>query len=361
MPIIYNFRLKSHLTNGNETDPGLVSLTALRIFSLLNNRLVPEQQAFDLMPTDINDAVKIKDSLKNNLVNLKKNILKSIIYTASSISSTDSTSEFIIAVFALEIYNNNIFDLLNPQLKPDKINRQHLLFGDFPKNGDKNLNILYAKNLTYLPVSNVNETMGVFKYAYKNLTFDDNGINQNSSRGHAAIGFKLFNVFSNQSSMFCFQDMAGSEGKTPEALANASPKVAKEHSEIHSSLSNLSIALGEKANEKAERNYRKGALVQFMSWYMEKAVSIKLIVCLSHFSKYKASSSALNLAVVSKKIVIKETTKCGDTINFKVFIINYWNCTKFNENRKCQINYSRTRLIRTHSGWKKKFELNGGL
>ncbi|XP_021938370.1 kinesin-like protein KIF20A isoform X2 [Zootermopsis nevadensis] len=117
---------------------------------------------------------------------------------------------FSIWVSFAEVYNENVYDLLEPmELKKQK--RQNLVLGE-DKKGQ-----VYIKGLRHICVNSGDEAYQVMLYGQHNLKFAPTGLNSVSSRSHCIFTLKLLQHVRSEHpkfvrvSMFSFCDLAGSE------------------------------------------------------------------------------------------------------------------------------------------------------
>ena len=101
--------------------------------------------------------------------------------TPDSLNLTDSSLD------CFEMYNDTPYDLL--AVTSNKAN--------IKING---INCHFLDGLTYIPVVNKIEAMGLIKYAWHHLSIVVNMINANSSRSHAVFGFKFMQIYTLNSS-----------------------------------------------------------------------------------------------------------------------------------------------------------------
>lgn len=106
---------------------------------------------------------------------------------------TDDFSVLIWITF-VEIYNENVYDLLGPVdktvkdfngLKPNKLRINY-------NNGN-----VYMKDVTSIYVNNISEALMLLFYGLEHVTYDNNSINEHSSRSHCIFQLNVVKCFSN--------------------------------------------------------------------------------------------------------------------------------------------------------------------
>ena len=238
---------------------------------------------------------------KTQIQDLKKTLLNSLqtISEPSCLTDDSSRDRYVVFVFFYEIYNGMVFDLLKyPKRKPKAIRKSD---ESLTVSYDKREKSFYLKDLTYIPVNNAAEALGLLAYAKSNLAIDNNGINEKSSRSHAAFGFKLLSLTSLTMSQLCFNDLAGSERRISTST-KLDKKIEAESVFFDNSLKNINMVLKLKADNH-ECTYRFGPLVQMMSYFFEHPGSIKYMVCLSPYNPFSSLSTVLDSAMCANKIV----------------------------------------------------------
>ncbi|GLV34072.1 subito [Carabus blaptoides fortunei] len=105
-----------------------------------------------------------------------------------------------------EVYNEDVYDLLQPKPARDK-QRPKLRLGQDEKGNT------YIKNLTNISVSSGLEAYEILQYGMHHLHYASISVNAHSSRSHYIFAIKLAQVHSTeeQISQFNFCDLAGSE------------------------------------------------------------------------------------------------------------------------------------------------------
>ncbi|CAB4035970.1 kinesin KIF20A, partial [Paramuricea clavata] len=125
----------------------------------------------------------------------------------------DERDQFALWISFAEIYNEQIFDLLEPLNVKEKKRRTVLKLGD-DKNGHP-----YIKGLKHILVCNQEEAYKVLKIGQQNRRNTSTKLNNNSSRSHCIFNLKLARLTVNHQgevniikvSQLSFVDLAGSE------------------------------------------------------------------------------------------------------------------------------------------------------
>ncbi|XP_030841974.1 kinesin-like protein KIF20B isoform X3 [Strongylocentrotus purpuratus] len=122
--------------------------------------------------------------------------------------------KFSIWISFAEIYNEYMYDLLEPLPKEKKIRRQALKLAE-DKNGS-----IYIKGLKQIQVNNADEAYRVLKIGQRNLSIAATKLNHCSSRSHCIFSIKILRVVDVDDphvarvSHLSFCDLAGSERYT---------------------------------------------------------------------------------------------------------------------------------------------------
>ena len=191
---------------------------------------------FDFLPGDISGVVALGEAEKTALKGLKNNILSSPTATTSTyVGAGSNARKFVVFVYSYEIYNNEVYNLLqHSSIKPRTADKS------LTKKVKKTDKIFYVLGLTYVPVSNREDAMGVLNYARGNSSIGNNGINKTSSRSHTVLGFKLLSADDSvPTPNLAYVDTAGREGRTPDQMALLSSLVNEESVHINKSIKGM--------------------------------------------------------------------------------------------------------------------------
>ncbi|KAK9878992.1 hypothetical protein WA026_003811 [Henosepilachna vigintioctopunctata] len=170
------------------------------------------------------------------------------------ISTSAAYRSFVVTVTFLEIYNEEIKDLLAPNSDKKLVIHEHKKYGSF------------VKDLSGFTVNSVQEMMKLFTKGNKNRTTKSNAINTRSSRSHAifTIMVESKNRNTNETTIgkLNFVDLAGSERLS---RTKATGDMLKEASHINLSLSVLGNVISTLVDEKASHvPYRNSKLTRLL-------------------------------------------------------------------------------------------------
>ena len=224
--------------------------------------------------------------------------IKACDYLFRKLSSQYFEDEFIIKVSYIEIYNENVIDLLN-----NETNSGSLMIIEDPNKG------VYCPNVKEFVINNSLELKKIICQGNKRRTMAPTNQNKFSSRSHAILQISLerktFNEKNNNFdiyfSKFLMVDLAGSErgglekGKRREEGAN-----------INKSL----FTLGSCINILSDKNksgkfipYRDSKLTRLLKDSLGGNILTVMLVCVSPSNEsYEESISSLNYAARAKKI-----------------------------------------------------------
>ena len=224
--------------------------------------------------------------------------IKACDYLFRKLSSQYFEDEFIIKVSYIEIYNENVIDLLN-----NETNSGSLMIIEDPNKG------VYCPNVKEFIINNSLELKKIICQGNKRRTMAPTNQNKFSSRSHAILQISLerktFNEKNNNFdiyfSKFLMVDLAGSErgglekGKRREEGAN-----------INKSL----FTLGSCINILSDKNksgkfipYRDSKLTRLLKDSLGGNILTVMLVCVSPSNEsYEESISSLNYAARAKKI-----------------------------------------------------------
>jgi len=183
------------------------------------------------------------------------------------ILNVNCSSIFLKASF-FEIYNETIFDLLNPKKTNLQIYAAH--------DGSN-----YVKGVTSVYVSDYDEAIDIYKKGVENRKISGTKMNSKSSRSHSIFQITLKQIRSDDSqvtSCLYLVDLAGSEqiGKT-----GATGKILTEAKHINLSLMSLSTVIKQLQEKKAHISYRNSKLTRILKQALGGNSQALIIVCLS--------------------------------------------------------------------------------
>lgn len=205
-----------------------------------------------------------------------------------------------------EVYNEHVRDLLVPVV-PNQA-PYYLKIRESPAEGP------YVKDLTEVPVRNLNEILRYMKIGDSSRTTASTKMNDTSSRSHAVFTIMLKQIHhdmetdetTERSSRIRLVDLAGSErAKSTEATGAR----LREGSNINKSLTTLGRVIAALADPKHGRGKRKGDIVPYrdsiLTWLLKDSLGgnskTAMIACIAP-SDYEETLSTLRYADQAKRI-----------------------------------------------------------
>lgn len=217
----------------------------------------------------------------------------------------NSNVAYNVRVSYFEVYNEHVRDLLvpyNPNNPPN-----YLKIRESPSEGP------YVKDLTEVPVRNINEILRYMKNGDASRTVASTKMNDTSSRSHAVFTIMLKQIHhdmetdetTERSSRIRLVDLAGSErAKSTEATGAR----LREGSNINKSLTTLGRVIAALADPKAGRGKRKDVVPyrdSILTWLLKDSLGgnskTAMIACIAP-SDYDETLSTLRYADQAKRI-----------------------------------------------------------
>ncbi len=236
------------------------------------------------------------DSIQNNneysydINDEKIGLLPRILYYLFEKTNSFEKEEnkFLFKISYLEIYNENMKDLLNPDSK------QKVQLSDIK-------GVVTVQNLRKLIISSPEEAIKYIIDGNKLRKTAETLMNNESSRSHAIITIYIENKLIKQNkikkSVFHIIDLAGSEKikKTGER--------SKEGGKINQSLLFLSYVISDIINDKREIPYRNSKLTKILKYSIGGNAKTSIIATISQLdSNIEETKSTLTFAQNAKKI-----------------------------------------------------------
>ena len=237
---------------------------------------------------------------QNNMINLESGLLpRSAVYLMEELERRKKLDNiFNMYISALEIYNENVYDLLqnNDKLtEKDKDNIKKNLKPKNIKNKDSQSNDIKDKktivngsvtDLNWKEVSNTYDIINTLNRANSNRSVECTAFNSESSRSHAIFQIKITNINTNKYSLINIIDLAGSEKSLVSNNLNKSnediekmKKIQKEASCINKSLTTLKRIISIIAEkDKQIPPYRESKLTMLLQNSLNVNSKIALIV-----------------------------------------------------------------------------------
>ncbi|XP_044252288.1 kinesin-like protein subito isoform X2 [Tribolium madens] len=229
----------------------------------------------------------------------------------------DELSSITIWISYAEIYNEQIYDLLEPKPSQDK-QRTRLHLG--MSNGKA-----YIKNLSSVNVTSPEEAYQILQYGINNLNYASTQVNKHSSRSHSILTIKLVQISRTDGSCFvnCFNfcDLAGSE-RSKKTL-NVGDRL-KESNNINTSLLVLgrcisAVRNSQKANDNKLVPFRESKLTQLFQNALSGFEDIAMIVTINPSREmFDESQHVLKFSALASDIrVVERRPEGGTTKNNK--------------------------------------------
>lgn len=232
----------------------------------------------------------------------------------------DDAKEASVWVCFIEIYNEKIFDLLDPCERGRK-RKELKLAQDMYKNN-------YVKGVRYIPVKSAAEAYKVLVYGRNNLQIESTNLNSSSSRSHCIFTIKVLK-YSKLSrpeivnvSSFSICDLAGSERQ--KKTLNGADRL-KESQCINSSLHVLNrcfniIRENQMRNDKQLIPYRDSKLTQLFKRALGGHEFVTMIVNVSS-SKilHDETQYALKASAIAHQIVVQPKQRVKNTLHSSRF------------------------------------------
>lgn len=220
--------------------------------------------------------------------------------------SEDSNIAYNVRVSYFEVYNEHVRDLLVPVVPNAPPN--YLKIRESPTEGP------YVKDLTEVPVRNIDEIMRWMKNGDGSRTTASTKMNDTSSRSHAVFTIMLKQIHhdmetdetTERSSRIRLVDLAGSErAKSTEATGAR----LREGSNINKSLTTLGRVIAALADPKALRSGKRKDIVPYrdsiLTWLLKDSLGgnskTAMIACIAP-SDYDETLSTLRYADQAKRI-----------------------------------------------------------
>ncbi|KAM0345200.1 hypothetical protein ACHAPU_006836 [Fusarium lateritium] len=220
--------------------------------------------------------------------------------------SENSNVAYNVRVSYFEVYNEHVRDLLVPAQAHKAPN--YLKIRESPTEGP------YVKDLTEVPVRNINEILRYMKLGDNSRTVASTKMNDTSSRSHAVFTIMLKQIHhdmetdetTERSSRIRLVDLAGSErAKATEATGAR----LREGSNINKSLTTLGRVIAALADSKTSRGGKRREVVPYrdsiLTWLLKDSLGgnskTAMIACIAP-SDYEETLSTLRYADQAKRI-----------------------------------------------------------
>uniref|UniRef100_A0A3B3ZIZ3 Kinesin-like protein n=1 Tax=Periophthalmus magnuspinnatus TaxID=409849 RepID=A0A3B3ZIZ3_9GOBI len=306
---------KTYTIQGSPKDPGILPRVLDATFHHIRGH---QYDSMDIKPHLRNDAqfltseqVKQEKSIKAAVFASCKEsdtLSVSLRSRSSSFMVADSTvkvdgGQFALWVAFFEIYNECVYDLLQPALCSKSKKRAVLRVCD---DGAGNA---YVKDLRWINIMNLSEANKILQYGNKNRSAAATKMNQCSSRSHSIFTMKLLKIDNDAVkgiSEFSLCDLAGSErcNKT-----KTFGERLKEAANINNSLLILGKCIMALRNNQADRSkscipFRESKLTKlFQSFFCGKGKASMIVNINQCASTYDETLHVMKFSAVAKQVV----------------------------------------------------------
>jgi len=258
---------------------------------------------------------------KNNSLGL---VPKSISYLFDELEKRNDASQFRVECSFVQIYNEKIFDLLNPGhldtgTKVSNLNRNQKIRMTEELSGlklrfDTSMNQFYVENVFEVVCRTKEDLLHFFEKGVRSKVMGSHRLNAASSRSHCMLNINVHKSESNQnvSSRLCLIDLAGSERVS---VTGASGKTLKEASSINQSLFALrkvivAVSAAQQNQSDAFVPYRDSKLTSLLQSSIGGNSHTLMIACISPCDKHlDENMSTLSYAAKANCIQTQVTRK----------------------------------------------------
>ncbi|XP_072113322.1 kinesin-like protein KIF20A [Mobula birostris] len=273
-----------------------------------------EEMEYQLFRTTCNKNVH-KDLAQSGSITLADHIpsdqlakYSEVITGASEISLVDQKQRrFSVWVSFCEIYNEYVYDLLDPMPTSRNQKRQNLRVCEDQKGNS------YVKDLKWINVTSSDEALKVLKIGNKNRSLASTKINHQSSRSHSIFSIRLMEIIVGEKSRvfrtsdLCLCDLAGLERS---GKAQTFGNRLKEAGNINNSLLILGkciSALRKKQQNKLKQiivPFRESKLTRlFQAFFCGKGKACMIININQCASMYDETLHVMKFAAIAKQII----------------------------------------------------------
>uniref|UniRef100_A0A8C5H7F4 Kinesin-like protein n=1 Tax=Gouania willdenowi TaxID=441366 RepID=A0A8C5H7F4_GOUWI len=306
---------KTYTIQGTQKEPGILSRVLDGTFHYIQGH---QYQDMDMKPFLRNDAqrldskqVKQERSAKAALFAAVKEVIACFLETLFLFISVlvDSSAESESSQFALwvayyEIYNECVYDLLQPSLCIRNKKRVSLRVCD---DGAGNA---YVKGLQWINIQSLSEASKLLHLGNRNRSAAATKMNQSSSRSHSIFTMKLLKIDNDvveSVSEFSLCDLAGSERCNKTKTIN---ERLKEAGNINNSLLILGKCLTALRNNQAERTkssyipFRESKLTKlFQTIFCGKGRASMIVNINQCASTYDETLHVMKFSAVAKQVI----------------------------------------------------------
>lgn len=232
------------------------------------------------------------------------------------VAEVDEDNGYAVFVSYVEIYNNYVYDLLDPQLRSSgggKLASKGPLRDDVTK-------MTYVSELTEVEVSSTDEAFQLFISGQQNRRIAQTALNAESSRSHSVFNIRLVQAPLDASgsqllqdkskvhvSQLSLVDLAGSERSN--RTGNSGDRMA-ESSHINASLMTLrrcieTLRENQKGGKAGLVPYRESRLTYLFKSYFEGKGKVRMVVCVNPSSAdYEENLHVMQFAEMTQEVAV---------------------------------------------------------
>lgn len=275
---------KTYTMEGLKNDPGLI----YRTIDFLFNSIASQQTLRCLIEPDGQNSYKITDQLYPDLARAETPAaLPSTIKWQNRAKETSSVAVdpdvyFCLFITLVELYNKNVYDLLDDTVDSNAEKRKREIRTD--ANG-----ISYVARVVEVEVKSADEAVAYYTSGIRKRKTGSTALNQDSSRGHCVLNLRLVQVRKKTyddcfdgdtliSSQLCLVDLAGSERTK---RSGATGGALHEACNINNSLGALRKCIRALRDREPTNNiqYREYSLTRLFKSYFEGHGSVCMVLC----------------------------------------------------------------------------------
>ncbi|CAH1107195.1 unnamed protein product [Psylliodes chrysocephalus] len=290
---------KTYTLTGDHNNPGLMPMCIDTLFNSIGDLQTPKfiiksdrMNGFEIQTEEDASMDRLAENRSKNMRNVKKlNGEKFFINNGKMIPVFNENNAFAVFISYIEIYNNNVYDLL------DKSNNEKFLQNKILRE-DPNRN-MYVNGVLEVEVKSAQEAFELFIIGQKRKKMGYTNLNSESSRSHSVFNIRIAQleklpvnadgkpIIPEKNlltvSQLSLVDLAGSERSS--RTQNTGARL-REASAINNSLMNLRTCLEVlRENQRTKTNkvvpYRDSRLTYLFKNYFEGDGSVQMMVCVN--------------------------------------------------------------------------------
>lgn len=301
---------KTYTMEGHQSDPGLIYRTIDLIFNSIGSQQTKRCviKSDDQNSYSINDREQLYPYLAEpETMSAVPSIIKwqNRAKETSSIS-VDPTAYFCLFISLIELYNKQIYDLLDSNCPEKDINKK--IYDD--KKGTP-----YVANALEIEVKSADEAVELYRRGIRRRKTGTTALNQDSSRGHCVLYLKMvqvrkspyddsFNKNTLVSSQLCLVDLAGSERAKRSGAAGGA---LHEAGNINNSLGALRKCIRALREQEPTNSiqYREYSLTRLFKTYFEGHGSVNMVLCVKPAPEdFHENNVAMDFGLLTQDVAI---------------------------------------------------------